>query len=98
MISHGALRHADSIERTAQICPPSHSDQERHVARAEPSARGRQTSGQAKPGKAVRPRGRARGRRAALRGSGWAPEAYQTWSETSCPFESPRTKCGVVAV
>src|SRR5258706_16047666 len=64
MISHGALRHADSIERTAQICPPSHSDEERHIARAEPSARGRQTPGQARPVKAASRRSRARAARA----------------------------------
>ena len=38
MMSHGALWQADSIERTAQICPPSHSDEERHIARAGPAA------------------------------------------------------------
>ncbi len=59
-MSHGALWQADSVERTAQVCPPSHSNEERLIARAEPSAHGRQTPGQARPVKAVSRRSRAR--------------------------------------
>jgi hypothetical protein len=40
MMSHGASAEADSIRRTAQVCPASHSDQERPIARVEPSAHG----------------------------------------------------------
>ena len=65
------LRQADSIERTAQVCPPSHFEEERHLARAEPSARGRQTPGQTRPVKAVSRRSRAREPRA-LTGLGWS--------------------------
>ena len=50
------------------------SDKERHLARAEPSARGRQTPGQAKPVKAVSRRSRARKARA-LTGVGWSGSA-----------------------
>ena len=50
------------------------SDKERHRARAEPSARGRQTPGQAKPVKAVSRRSRARKARA-LTGGGWSGNA-----------------------
>src|SRR5271156_4891289 len=65
---------ADSIERTAQVCPSSHSDKERRIARAEPSAHGHQTSGQAGPGKAASRRSRARKARA-LTGVGWSGNA-----------------------
>lgn len=68
------LRRADSIRRTAQICPPSHSDEERSLARAEPSARGGLTPGQTRPVKAVSRRSRARGARA-LTGVGWSGSA-----------------------
>ena len=68
------LRQADSIERTAQVCPPSHSDEERHIARAEPSARGGQTPGQTRPVKAISRRSRARKARA-LTGVGWCGSA-----------------------
>src|SRR5579859_4933031 len=68
------LRQADSIERTAQICPPSYFDEERHLARAEPSARGGQTPGQTRPVKAASRRSRARKARA-LTGVGWSGSA-----------------------
>ena len=74
MMSHGALRKADSIERTAQIFPPSSSDEELHIARAEPSARGGQTPWQTRPVKAVSRQSRARKARA-LTGVGWSGSA-----------------------
>jgi hypothetical protein len=73
-MSHGTLRQADSIERTAQICPPSRSDEEQNIARAEPSARGRQMPGQAATVKAASRRSRAREARA-LTGVGWSGSA-----------------------
>jgi len=73
-MSHGALRQANSIERTAQVCPPSHFDEERHLARAEPSARGGQTPGQTRPVKAVSRRSRTREPRA-LTSVGWSGSA-----------------------
>jgi hypothetical protein len=65
------LRYADSFQRTAQVCPPIHFDDEQHLARAEPSARGGQTPGQTRPVKAVSRRSRARKARA-LTGVGWS--------------------------
>ena len=50
------------------------SDKERHRARAEPSAHGRQTPGQTKPVKAVSRRSRARKARAST-GVGWSGSA-----------------------
>ena len=61
MMSHGALRHADSIrENGANLSAEFIPIEERHIARAEPSAHGRQTPGQAMPVKAVSRRSRAR--------------------------------------
>lgn len=85
-MSHGVLRQADSIERTAQVCPPSHSDEERHIARAEPSARGRQTPGQARPVKAVSRRSRARKARA-LTGVGWSGSAVSSDDSSTTPSQ-----------
>src|SRR6185437_14518569 len=70
-MSHGALWQADSIERTAQVCRASYFDEERPLARAEPSAHGRQTPGQARPVKAASRRSRAREAQA-LTGVGWS--------------------------
>jgi len=66
-----SLRHADSFRRTAQVCPANRPNEERHIARAEPSAHGRQTQGQPAPVKAVSRRSRARKARA-LTGVGWS--------------------------
>jgi hypothetical protein len=76
-MSHGALRLADSIERTAQVCPPNRFYEERHIARAEPSARGRQAPGQTTLVKAASRRSRARKARA-LTGVGWSGIACDT--------------------
>jgi len=64
------------------------SDQERHRARAEPSARGRQTPGQAKPVKAVSRRSRARKARA-LTGGGWFGNALAKRDADIVPIRSP---------
>ena len=72
MMSHGASAAAQtpSGERRKFVRRVI-SDQERHLARAEPSARGRQTPGQATPVKAVSRRSRAREPRA-LTGVDWS--------------------------
>jgi hypothetical protein len=70
-MSHGASAEADSIRREAQVCPPSHFDEERQIARAELSAHGRQTPGQATLVKAASRRSRARAARA-LTGVAWS--------------------------
>jgi hypothetical protein len=64
------------------------SDKERHRARAEPSARGRQTPGQAKPVKAVSRRSRARKARA-LTGVGWSGIGLQSVMRDIVPIRSP---------
>src|SRR5579863_3073716 len=87
------LRQADSIERTAQVCPPSHFEEERHLARAEPSARGRQTPGQAKPVKAVSRRSRAREPRA-LTGVAWSGIGLQSVMRISFRSDRQDAKLG----
>jgi esterase/lipase superfamily enzyme len=67
------LQQADSIESGANLSAESFNE-ERHIARAEPSARGGQTSGQTRSVKAVSRRSRARVARA-LTGVGWSGSA-----------------------
>jgi hypothetical protein len=73
-MSHGTTVEADSIQRAAQVCPPSHLDEERHTARAEPSAHGRQRWAcrrRSRPSAGEAGRARAR----ALTGVGWSGSA-----------------------
>ena len=80
------LRQADSIGRTAQVCPPNHFDEEQHLARAEPSARGGQTPGQTRPVKAVSRRSRARVARA-LTGVDWSGSAIPSADRSATPSQ-----------
>src|SRR6516165_11081383 len=68
-----SLRHRLLRENGASLSADS-SNEERHIARAEPSARGRQTPGLPAPVKAVSRRSRARKARA-LTGVGWSGSA-----------------------
>jgi len=75
MISHGAPA-AGRLHREngANLSAESFRDEERRLARAEPSARGGQTSGQTRPVRAASRRSRAREARA-LTGVGWSGSA-----------------------
>jgi hypothetical protein len=64
------------------------SDKERHRARAEPSAHGHQTSGQAMPVKAASRRSRARKARA-LTGVGWSGNPLAKRDSDIVPIRSP---------
>jgi len=71
MMSHGVPSASRLNRENGASLSADSFDEERQLARAEPSARGRQTPGQAKPVKAVSRRSRARKARA-LTGVGWS--------------------------
>ena len=96
-MSHGASA-AGKLHREngANLSAESFLDEERHIARAEPSAHGRQTPGQATPVKAVSRRSRARKARA-LTGVGWSGSALPSVIREIVPIRSPGRQVGLGA-